>query len=149
MAMIIKFEFPPNYAEIDAKFKLTALKATVDVRPVFAYAPYCYNPYREPLGEEIMQHEATHILRQNGDPIGWWRKYIDDQEFRLDEELPAHVIEYHVRIRQAEKRETFGRPERRAIMNLMATRLCHQLYGYVPRIPIDRARGLLKKAIKE
>jgi hypothetical protein len=140
--MIIKFEFPPNYAEIDAKFKLTVLKATVDLKPVFAFAPYCFNPYREHLGEEIMQHEATHILRQKGDPEGWWRKYLDDDQFRLLEEIPAHAIEYFTLARGKD------RTERRRLFHHIASRLRHTMYGYVPALSYDSARSLLKKATK-
>ena len=141
--MIIKFEFPPNYAEIDAKFRLTALKATVNVEPIFAYAPYVFNPHRAAFGEELMQHEATHILRQHGDPEGWWRKYLDDDQFRLLEEIPAHAIEYFTLARGKD------RPTRRRLFNHVATRLRHPMYGYVPSLSIESAKSLLKTAMKE
>lgn len=139
--MNISFEYPPNYAAIEKRFRLDYLK----LKPFFAYGIHIYNPHRVQIPLELLEHERVHSARQGENPAGWWEHYIADDNFRLIEELAAHVIEYKVLV------EHHGqtRDSRRRLFHYVATRLRSPMYGYHPPLPYDRAREFLKKAIKE
>lgn len=78
--------YPPNYDEIKAAFNPG--KGTI-----YCYGSTIYNPDGIPLSEELKAHEAVHAKQQGIDPAGWWRRYIDDPDFRLAQEMAAHIAE--------------------------------------------------------
>ena len=83
--------FPPNFAEINRAFK------THDREVIYAFGDTIYNPRRIKIPPYLIAHERVHLGRQlvfDGGAPEWWRRYIDDPKFRLDEELPAHIAEY-------------------------------------------------------
>jgi hypothetical protein len=135
---MIKIEYPPNYDDIAKVFDLKGHT------PIFAWAPWIYNPHKTSIGLELIAHEIVHVRRQGIDPGAWWRRYLADENFRLAEEILAHVAEYEVLCQQAKTRA-----DRRKIMHYICARLCSPLYGYKPRVPYDRARQFMKMALKE
>ena len=119
--MIIKVERPPLFDLIDAKFNVRG-------KPVlFAWWPdIIYNP--ENVGratlESLFDHEAVHCRRQASEPEKWWRRYVADDRFRIEEEIPAHVAEFAWVCRSWSNRDTRAR----ALMAI-ARRLSGPLYG--------------------
>lgn len=137
MIVLIKKEPPPNYDVIRAAFDLSGYK------PIFAYSPNIYDPDGVGVPPELIAHEEVHIKRQGMFPATWWKSYIADENFRLAEEILAHIAEYYV---LANGRR---RPQRREIFNEVAKRLRSPIYGYKPALSEDRSKKLLKMAIRE
>ena len=108
---------PPMFDEIDAAFNVRGKKV------IFAWGGIIYNPQNVPLTPSLIAHERIHGLRQGDDIEGWWHKYIDDPEFRLAEEIEAHIAEYaHV--------AAYGnRRDRRHAIQGMSKRLASPMYG--------------------
>ena len=136
--MIIKFEYPPNYSAVAAVFKLD------NYHPIFAFGDTIYNPHRVSIGPELISHESVHGKRQGDDPSSWWDKYLHDENFRLAEEILAHIAEYTYLAERAK-----GRQQRRVIFRMIAARLRSPLYGYNPSLSEERAKSLLKWAMKQ
>lgn len=134
-----KFEFPPNYDEIVKRFG-PGLDSS---KPIFAYCPYVYNPHRVQIGPELVAHETVHCQRQGGSPGLWWQRYLADDNFRMAEEILAHVAEYEVLCQGRD------RNARRQVMHYISNRLVAPMYGYTPRVPPDRGRQLLKMAMQK
>ena len=83
--MRIVYESPPLFDEISARFKLPPKGV------IFAWGDIIYNPSRIDIPHQLIAHEAVHSRRQDGDPEGWWRRYLVDDVFRLDpDDDPVH-----------------------------------------------------------
>lgn len=124
--MKVLLQHPPNIDEIDAAFGSRSKPGIL-----YAYGDAIYNPSGAPLTPWLLAHELTHILNQAGDPDAWWRKYIEDVEYRYNEELLAHRAEMRTRLQ--------GVRDRNARIKLVmetAARLSNPLY--------KTGRGLLK-----
>lgn len=79
-------EFPPNYDDIVRAFPAVAL-----MKPVFSWGEDLYNPYRLRIDKHLRNHEALHASRQWVEGVWpWWNRYLDDPEFRLQEETLAY-----------------------------------------------------------
>ena len=126
----IAIDFPPLWDEIDAAFHVKGRKV------IYAWGDTIYNPYGMPVPPVLMDHEMVHGRRQGKDVIGWWRRYIEDPVFRLNEEIPAHIAEYNHMIRQG------NRNDRRQALKLVSGRLSAPLYGGL--ITKAKAKALLK-----
>lgn len=89
----IIFEKPPIYNNLCAAFK---------VRPqgvVYTYGNIIYNPDKQDLPAEIIEHEKIHMKQQTkGDmtPDLWWGKYLRDPKFRVDQEAKGYARQYDV-----------------------------------------------------
>lgn len=88
--MQIVLDKPPNYAAIVERFPFVAAAKGV----YFCWGDRIFNPDGVPIPEAILTHEQVHSVRQGGQPERWWASYLESAEFRLNEELPAHVAEY-------------------------------------------------------
>lgn len=87
--MKIIYERPPVYDDI--------IKAGLKPGPdtVFAYGNAIYNPNNVPITPDLEVHEGVHIKQQSNYPEGWWwRKYLDDAKFRLEQEIEAYQAQY-------------------------------------------------------
>lgn len=125
---------PPNFTKIVAVFP-QALKATT----VFAYYPNIYVSGKPTLSDALFAHEKVHLRRQQvyeGGTEAWWDRYLVDRDFRLDEELKAHVVEYQF------LSENGSRDQRRMALKQVAERLSSGLYrlGITPK----QAASLIK-----
>lgn len=120
MKQEIIYEFPPIYSEIAAVFRIHERR---DV--VFSFGPHMYNPYAAHIPDEIVVHEAIHGARQGrGDKVlDWWQRYMEDQAFRLDEEIHAHRAEYRWLL------EHGNRQQRRRACKQVSGKLAGPLYG--------------------
>lgn len=109
---------PPNYAEIIAAFPFVATQRGV----FFCYGGTIFNPDGFTLRPSLVAHEREHSKRQNGNPAAWWERYISDVEFRFNEELAAHRVEYA-------SFSGLPRNQRRLELRQIARRLAGPLYG--------------------
>ena len=109
--------FPPNIDEIRARFA---------VRPgtIFAYDGVIYSPAGTDLPGHLVVHEETHFAQQRaaGGAEAWWRRYIDDPGFRLEQEVEAYRAQFAV-IRQ------LPRAERRELLARICKDLASGMYG--------------------
>lgn len=117
-------DFPPNYHEIDAAFNVRDNHGVI-----FSFGDRIYAPHGPKIiAPELIAHEGIHGQRQgtkHAKILAWWDRYIDDIEFRLDEELVAHRAEYRHLMQ-------FGnRTKRRAALKRTSLRLSAPLYGEV------------------
>ncbi len=108
---------PPIFDEVDRAFHIAGQPI------VFAWGDVIYNPEGVTVSDHLIAHEAVHGKRQGRDILGWWHRYIDDPEFRLQEEILAHIEEYSYLINGA------NRASRRRALKRVSTRLGSKLYG--------------------
>lgn len=106
------------YDELDAVFHVRGKKGVV-----FTFGDAIYVPDGHPVAPALQAHEEVHCARQP-DPASWWRRYIDDPEFRLAEEIPAHRAEYRFICNEYRDRNL-----RAQLLHALANRLSGPLYG--------------------
>ncbi len=115
--MIVVAE-PPNIEAIDAVFGTRGKHGIL-----YAHGGRIYNPSGVAVPGFILTHELTHLWRQGENSDGWWQKYLEDVEFRYDEELQAHKAELHARLQATRDRNL-----RAKIFMETAARLSNPLY---------------------
>lgn len=125
--------FPPNYVELRSRFKLRP-----DQKVVFAWGDKIYNPWGLRVPLHIEKHEEVHGQRQGDMVKEWWRRYIDEPEFRLFEELLAHRVEFATLASIIKNPTAIERA-----LHETAEKLASPLYGSL--ISVEEAKaGLLK-----
>lgn len=129
--MHIVFTRPPMFDEINAAFHVAG-------KPViFAWGETIHNPARIHIAPELIVHEAIHGARQRAWGIEqWWKDYISNAYFRLDEEVHAHRAEYAYL-----RDHALNRRQRRGCLRTTAKRLAAPLYGKM--VPPGMAKKLL------
>ena len=129
---------PPNFELIRAAFP----KAEGD-SVIFAYDGNIYNPSGKIIPPALIAHEEVHLRRQHQPGAGpdfWWKRYIEDSEFRYIEELHAHVAEF--KMQRCSDRNFVAR-----LMIATALRLVAPLYNYVPPVSLQQAMKDLRQEI--
>lgn len=123
--------FPPNIDEI--RERLNPGPSTV-----FAYGDRIYCPSGADLPPNLIVHEQTHFDQQRnaGGPDAWWRRYLDDPEFRLDQELEAYRAQYAALA-------GLPRPERRRYLAHFCKTLASSMYGGL--VSKEQARALITR----
>lgn len=128
---------PPIYAEIVKVFPSATLPGTV-----FCWGGTIYAPgTTRPIPKEIIVHERVHCMRQGDDVEGWWRRYLADPAFRLEEEIPAHAAELIAMFEIYEPQWVSKSNMRRTFTARVARRLASPLYG--PMITLEAAKAAL------
>lgn len=121
---------PPNYERIVA-----ALGRPV-IEVVYCWGEVIFNPSGKPLHPSTLAHERVHSEQQLAlGPERWWERYLADQQFRLDQEVPAF---------QAQWRWLSGhldRAGRRAALRQIAGQLSGGTYGHL--LSRERAVALI------
>lgn len=135
---------PPLIEEIDRKF---GVRGRTDV--VFAFGDRIYAPGQGRLHPALEAHERVHCERQlafPGGAIPWWRVYLDDRQFRLNEEVLAHRAEWrwYCAQRGADKPVSGFRSAKLYHLHQIANRLASPLYGGL--VDVRRARNLIEAA---
>lgn len=83
--------FPPNIKKIRQRFNLP------DKDIVFTYGNILYNPTGNYIDHlPLIVHEETHMIQQGSNPEEWWNKYLNDDSFRLSQEIEAYRNQYKV-----------------------------------------------------
>lgn len=129
MTKIVK-AFPPNADEIWAAFNPPH-------GVVIAYGDTIYAPHLESeLPGHLVIHEETHFAQQRavGGPEAWWRRYIDDPQFRLEQELEAYRAQYA-------SIAALPRAQRRELLAHICKSLAGRMYGGL--VTKDQARALV------
>lgn len=83
----IRNDTPPNWAEIHAALPDVSLD-----HQIFAWVPYIYWKHQDtrPLQQDLIAHELKHHDQQDEmGPVRWWQRYLNDPQFRLDQEIEA------------------------------------------------------------
>jgi hypothetical protein len=88
--MEIIHDFPPNFDEIEKVF------GSIPITVVFTYGSKIYAPGHGDISENLMVHEQIHEAQQAeaGGPESWWKRYLEDPIFRLDQEVEAYHAQY-------------------------------------------------------
>lgn len=129
--MQIKKEYPPNINDITAKFPLT-----LDV--VFTYGDTIYSPAGTELPKHLIVHESIHSKQQLAMGVeAWWKKYIEDESFRLEQELEAYAAQYKqfCKDKKVVTRQYY-------FLDLIAKDLSSALYGNL--VDYNTAKNLIK-----
>ena len=101
---------------------------------VFTYAPNIHTPSGK-VSEDLYIHEMTHIKQQGDDPEGWWKKYLEDKEFRFSQELEAYANQWnHIKLH-------YSRNKMLLLLNHMAESLAGPMYGNL--ITAEKAKELI------
>ena len=140
--MIIVHDHPPLWDLISAKFPIAG-------KPViFAWGYMIFNPEGVVVSRDLHAHEEIHGMRQleympalgkNKSIERWWHAYIGSPDFRLAEELPAHIAEYKSMCSWITDRNT-----RDQALHQVACKLASPLYGSLVTLQI--ARKLLMRS---
>jgi len=130
-------DYPPiNFAAIKAVFPSAA-----DEGVLFCYGDTIHNPSGGFIAPQLLAHEEVHSKQQAIiGPVKWWDYYLANPPWRFNEELEAHIVEYHDFIKRNKNREM-----RRNYLDAVARRLSGPLYGSVStfgeaRLLIERGR---------
>lgn len=134
----IKYERPPNFEQIAARFGRPVYAKGV----IFTYGDAIYNPSRVVLTRSLLAHETVHSRRQKADPAAWWAKYLAVKKFRFEEELIAHQVEYLIAA------EGVGRSQRRLHLRQISERLAGKLYGNMTSVETAKQLITGKMAIE-
>lgn len=110
---------PPNFEEIVRVFPFARSPGVI-----FTFGQTIFNPSAVQISPALRSHESVHARRQGGDPAGWWASYLDDPQFRLEEELIAHRAEYRAFRSWTKDRNAVARE-----LDVIARRLSGPLYG--------------------
>lgn len=128
------YEYPPIYDEIIKVFPVTGEGF------IYAWGNIVYNPSRVYIPPALMAHEEVHGKRQGTEDAtirAWWANYLFNAEFRLQEEVLAHVAEYHHVVADGS-----NRAQRRKALSAIAGRLSSKMYGNM--ITKKQAEKILK-----
>lgn len=121
---------PPNIKKIREKF-------SPGPGTVFTYGDTIYSENGE-CPSWVVCHEEVHEIQQGEDPEGWWKKWIRNPGFRLDQELEAYRWQYKwVCDRQRD------RNKRAKFLASIAGDLAGPLYGNI--ITLENAKKAIKK----
>lgn len=128
-------KYPPNIDEIEKVFPYIKQNKYV----VFSYGSDLCNPNNCNISEDLMVHEQTHEKQQ--EEIGikiWWEKYLEDEGFRLSQEVEAYQNQYQYAL------DNYTRQLRKTILNKITADLSGSLYGNL--ITKEEAIKLIKNA---
>lgn len=111
------FELPPNFDILDEHFTIDKDSIVVTYHPnVYASGP---------IPHDVLEHEGVH-LKQQGE-IGvekWWERYLEDVEFRMEQELEAYRFQWQWLSQNVRDRNMLARH-----MNRIASDLSGPMYG--------------------
>lgn len=112
-------EEAPNLQELKDKFGVD------EKYTVIAYGDSIYCP-KEGMSRDLFVHELTHCQRQGDESQAkrWWQKYMEDEDFRLQEELIAYQQQFEFC-----KKVYKDRNKRAKILWALAKELASPRYG--------------------
>lgn len=109
---------------------------------IFCWGDTIFNPSGCTITPALLAHEETHSIRQGIEVEAWWDRYLTDPQFRLDEEIPAHIAEF----KEFCKGKNLTRNLRRNYLKVISQRLSSPLYGRL--VTFEVARSLIKQGAK-
>jgi hypothetical protein len=125
--------YPPNFERIKGKVNLEGAEEGVKGF-VFAYNGRIYNPAGLPMVAHLILHEQVHFKQQKeiGGADLWWDKWLEDDAFRLSQELEAYGEQYAFILKVAEqglKDRNRRTKETLYYLNALATDMSSEIYG--------------------
>lgn len=130
-------DYPPNWNVISLAFPLAP-----QFKAVFPYGDKMYNPFNEIIYPDIELHETIHSKQQGNDPEGWWFRYIQDTDFRREQEIQAYGAQYRFLLDNI--------PNTRAtdtLLDELAGSLSSELYGKL--LSFGEARSKIRNYAKK
>jgi len=115
--MINKLEKPPNWNQIVEKFGVSW------GRIVVSYSPAVYSA--KMLTEDLIAHESVHLKQQGEKPDEWWSRYLNDETFRLSQEIEAYAAQFKFFKNKSKDRNYLFR-----IRHKLALDLSGSMYGH-------------------
>ncbi len=141
--MKISISKPPCWDEANKLFRLEEL----NMGTIFCYGSTIYNPFNIEISDDLIVHEETHSKQQGGNDTGaklWWRAFIDDVGFRLEQEVEAYHAQYKFLCRKKKDRNAQAR-----MLNTLAGQLSSPMYGgiitHTAAMTAIRNGGIIKK----
>lgn len=129
-------ENPPNIEEIKK-----VLKINNDI--IFSWGDKIYNPGKHKLTLDLIIHEDVHLERQGRTEEGakeWWKLYLEDPQFRLDEE----VLAYGKQLKYI--KANFNDEVYKIVLFKIADALSSELYGKLASF--QKAESLVRRISK-
>lgn len=123
--MKISNEKPPIYDEANALFKLDEL----NMGTIFTYGDTLYNPSKILLTQDLIAHEEMHAHQHQHDETVaklWWKRFIEDPQFRVDQEIEAYGAQYKFLCNSQRDRN-----KRAVILHRLAGMLASPMYGNI------------------
>lgn len=125
---------PPNFAAI-----LSVFPQAADPNVLFCYGDTIFSPGGDYVPPQLIAHEEVHERQQRViGPVKWWDYYLANPRWRFNEELEAHIVEYHEFIKHTRNRQL-----QRNYLAAVAKRLASPLYGNV--VAFDEALDCIKR----
>jgi len=86
--MKIVVDYPPNFKAIEKRF------GPLNKSVIFTYGDKLYIPNEGNISLHLMVHEEVHSEQQGTDPASWWKRYLKDDAFRLEQEVEAYRAQF-------------------------------------------------------
>lgn len=121
-AVKISETYPPNYEEICSVIPAVRHQKGI----VFTYGDTIYNPDKQMIEDHLECHEETHEKQQAKIGIDeWWKKYLEDPKFRLEQEVEAYRAQYKM------VSKVYGRASATELVKSIAKDLSGAMYGNI------------------
>lgn len=134
--MKVIYDYPPNYDEIAEAFDLSSIKGIV-----FTYGEDLYVPEGKSviLDKPLIRHEMTHTMQQQAMGIeAWWKRYLVDPKFRLEQELEAYRVQYKALASLPPKHQI-------GYLNHISQALAGDMYGNI--LSVEQAKAIITEGI--
>ena len=92
------------------------------------------------MSEDLLAHEGHHTIQQKNFPDGkdgWWKRYLEDDEFRLEQELECYRKQYRWVVEHVPNKQ-----ERFRKLKFYAESLSSPMYGDF--VGFNKAMQLIK-----
>lgn len=131
----ISQEKPPQWI-LDAVKKKWGVEWESDV--IFTYGDLI-TTYRGAMTEDLLAHEQNHTIQQKefGGADKWWKKYLEDDSFRLEQELECYRKQYRWLVNNIKNRQ-----EVFFYLTHYAKSLSGEMYGDL--VGFNKAMNLIK-----
>jgi len=127
--------YPPNFTKIARAFPVKGKPGIL-----YSWGDRIYNPSGISIPPWLIAHEEIHGQQQETPGVErWWDNYLDDTQFRLEQEVEAHRREYQW---IADPEHHLEPHVQERYLFQMAERLASPLYGYL--VTLDHAYALIK-----
>ncbi len=118
--MKMSFEKPPIWEECNKAFKLTG-------NEIFTFGDVLFNPAKLEIPDHLLVHEEVHAFQQQHDEhvaIIWWKRFIADPKFRIEQETEAYQAQYKFICSKVKDKNARFRN-----LHMLASQLAGDMYG--------------------